>query len=112
VNLKIEVEEVRVGIDKAVPLGLIINELISNGLKHAFPGGRTGEIRVGLALVDEGMIRLTVGDNGIGFPRDVDFRKTDSMGFQVVMALVQQLEGTIGFHQEVGTEFRITFPRK
>jgi len=112
VKLKVEVEEVQVGIEKAVPLGLIINELISNGLKHAFPGGRTGEIRVGLAPVDEGMIRLTVGDNGIGFPRDVDFRKTDSMGFQVVMALVQQLEGTIGYHQEVGTEFRITFPRK
>jgi two-component sensor histidine kinase len=112
VNLTVEVEEVRVGIDKAVPLGLIINELISNGLKHAFPGGRAGEIRVGLALVDKGMIRLTVGDNGVGFPRDVDFRKTDSMGFQVVMALVQQLEGTIGYHQEVGTEFRITFPRK
>ncbi len=112
VKLKVEVEKVHIGIDKAVPLGLIINELISNGLKHAFPGGRTGEIRVGLSMVDEEMIRLTVGDNGIGFPRDVDFGKTESMGFQVVMALVQQLEGTIGFHQEVGTEFRITFPRK
>ena len=111
VNLKLAVEEVQVGIDKAVPMGLIINELVSNGLKHAFPAGRAGEIRVGLALVDEGMIRLTVGDNGIGFPREMDFRKTESTGFQVVMALVQQLDGTIGLHQEVGTEFRITFPR-
>ncbi len=112
VKLKVEVEKVQVSVDKAIPLGLIINELISNGLKHAFPEERIGEIHVGLSMVDEGMIRLTVGDNGIGFPRDVDFRKTDSMGFQVVMALVQQLEGTIGFHREVGTEFRITFPSK
>jgi PAS domain S-box-containing protein len=111
VNLKVEVEEVQVGIDKAVPLGLIINELVSNGLKHAFPAGIAGEIRVGLALVDDGMIRLSVGDNGIGFPRGVDFRETDSMGFQVVISLVRQLDGAIGLHQEVGTEFRITFPR-
>ncbi|MFH0788151.1 MAG: histidine kinase dimerization/phosphoacceptor domain -containing protein, partial [Pseudomonadota bacterium] len=112
VNLKVEVEDVQVSIDKAIPLGLIVNELISNGLKHAFPGERAGEIRVGLVLVNEGMIRLTVEDNGIGFPREVDFRKTESMGFQVVTTLVRQLKGTMGFHQEVGTGFQITLPRK
>lgn len=87
VKLKLEVREVQLGIDKAVPLGLILNELISNTLKHAFSGEREGEIRVGLDRVDEGMIRLTVGNNGIGFPEEVDFRKAKSMGFQVVMAL-------------------------
>ncbi len=112
VDLKIEVEEVQVGIDKAIPLGLIINELVTNALKHGFPAGGGGEIRVELALVDEGMIRLSVGDNGIDFPGEVDFQQTASTGFQLVMALVQQLEGTITIHQEGGTEFRVTFPKK
>lgn len=111
VDIKVEAEEVQVSIDKAIPLGLILNELISNSLKHAFPGGRSGQIRVGLAPVDKGRILLTAWDNGIGFPKDMDLRKTQSMGFRVVMALVRQLNGTIGFHQEVGTEVRITLPK-
>ena len=112
VDLKVEVEEVQVGIDKAIPLGLIINELVTNALKHGFPAGGGGEIRVELAPVDEGMIRLSVGDNGVDFPGEVDFQQTASTGFQLVMALVQQLEGTITIHQEGGIEFRVTFPKK
>lgn len=109
VNFKLEVEEIQIGIEKAIPLGLILNELISNALKHAFPGGRAGEIRVGFARVDGGMIRLTVGDNGIGFPKEVDFSKTDSLGFQVITALVEQLEGTMEMKRDIETVFTITF---
>jgi PAS domain S-box-containing protein len=109
VKLKLEMEEVQLGINEAIPLGLILNELISNALKHAFPGGREGEIRVGLALVDEGLIRLSVRDNGIGLPGEVGFREAESLGFQVVSALVEQLSGSIELDREVGTEFRITF---
>ena len=109
VKLKLKMEEVQLGINEAIPLGLILNELVSNALKHAFPRGREGEIRVGLALVDEGLIRLSVRDNGIGLPGEVDFHKAESMGFQVVSALVQQLGGSIELDREVGTEFRITF---
>jgi two-component sensor histidine kinase len=109
VKLKLEMEGVQIGIDTAVPMGLILNELISNALKHAFPGGREGKIRVGLARVDGGMIRLTVENNGIGFPEEVDFRKAESMGFQVVTALVEQLGGTIEMKRDKGTVFTITF---
>ncbi|MBA4395699.1 MAG: hypothetical protein C0407_19270 [Desulfobacca sp.] len=99
-------------ITQSIPVGLIISELISNALKHAFPGEREGEIRVGLALGDGGMIRLTVRDNGIGFPNEVDFRKTESLGLQVVMALLIQLRGSIEIDRKGGTEFRITFPKE
>jgi PAS domain S-box-containing protein len=109
VKLKLEMEGVQIGINTAVPMGLILNELISNALKHAFPGGREGKIRVGLARVDGGMIRLTVENNGIGFPEEVDFRKAKSMGFQVVTALVEQLGGTIEMKRDKGTVFTITF---
>jgi two-component sensor histidine kinase len=109
VKLKLDVETIRVGIDRAIPLGLILNELITNALKHAFSDGREGQIRVWLAQ-DEGMIRLTVGNNGVGFPETVNFRKSESMGFQIITALVEQLGGTIELNREGGTEFKITFP--
>jgi two-component sensor histidine kinase len=86
--------------------------MISNALKHVFPKDMDGEIRAGLSLVDGGMIRLTVRDNGIGFPDEVDFRKTESLGFQVVMALMIQLKGSIEIDRQGGTEFRITFPKE
>jgi two-component sensor histidine kinase len=111
VKLKLEMGKVQVGINQAVPLGLILNELISNALKHAFPEGREGRIRVRL-VQEEGLIRLTVGDNGVGLPEAMNLREPQSMGFQVIMALVEQLDGTIELHREEGTEFRINFPEE
>jgi len=110
VALNINVESVFLGIDSAIPCGLIINELISNSLKYAFPEGKYGEIKIFLRSIDENMIELLVGDNGVGIPEDMDFRKTESLGMQLVTMLVEnQLHGEIKLDREEGTEFKIKF---
>ena len=111
VTLRTKVENVMLGIDVAVPLGLVINELVSNCLKYAFPSGRTGEVRVELGPAAAGGNLLIVADDGIGFPADTDFRRTDTLGMQLVCALTEQLGGSIELVSAGGTEFRIRFPR-
>jgi len=111
IELITHAEKVSLGIDSAIPCGLIINELVSNCLKHAFPDGRQGRIEVAL-VPKNGMYELTVRDNGVGFPKGLDFRNTDSLGLQLVTTLTDQLDGTIELNSNgVGTEFRILFKR-
>jgi two-component sensor histidine kinase len=109
VALKTDIEGVTFGIDTAIPCGLIINELISNSLKHSFPGDIQGEIKVALRRNDKTEVKLTVSDNGVGMPEDMDFRNTTSLGLTLVIALVKQLKGEIELYREKGTEFVITF---
>ncbi len=109
VALKISAGDAVLGIETAVPCGLIINELVSNSLKHAFPEGRKGEIRVGFHSERDNRFVLTINDNGLGFPADVDFRNAQSLGMQLVCTLVNQIDGAIELHREHGTEFRIAF---
>lgn len=110
VKLKTNVDRVRLGVDVAIPCGLVINELVSNSLKHAFPAGKEGsEICVDLCRTADGKLLLTVSDNGIGLPKDLDLRNTESLGLQLVTTLVEQLEGTIELDRSAGTAFRITF---
>jgi two-component sensor histidine kinase len=92
-----------------VPCGLIINELVSNSLKHAFPAGKGGEIRISFRSEQNKRYALTVSDNGVGFPNQVDFRNTQSLGLQLVTALTSQLGATIELANCVGTTFTITF---
>ena len=106
-SVRVRADEVYLDIDTAVPLSLIINELVTNALKYAFPPGRNGEIRVGLGREGKALT-LTVSDNGVGFPEGLGFRETDSLGMQLVTALVEQLDGTIELKREGGTEFRIS----
>jgi two-component sensor histidine kinase len=87
VTLKIEISNAPLAVDTAVPCGLIISELVSNSLKYAFPKGRRGEVRINLCSPEDRKIALTVGDNGIGFPEDLDFRNTESLGLQLVSTL-------------------------
>jgi two-component sensor histidine kinase len=108
VQLRVDADDVALSIDAAVPCGLIINELMSNALKHAFPDGREGEIRVAIKA-DNGLVQLSVGDNGVGFPDDVDFRETESLGLQLVNTLVDQLDGTVALRVNGGTTFEIAF---
>lgn len=108
VKLHLGVEGVSLNLDTAVPCGLIINELVSNCLKHAFFDGRQGEITVDLRSAD-GRFVLNVRDNGVGFPEDLDFRRTDSLGLQLVNILTSQLDGSIALHRGEGTRFEITF---
>jgi PAS domain S-box-containing protein len=109
VRLKLDVGDAALDINTAVPCGLIVNELVTNALKHAFPGGRTGRVRVTLRPGAEGRFILTVADNGIGFPEAVDFQKTDTLGMQLVTMLVDQLDGTLTLERKRGTAFRIAF---
>jgi two-component sensor histidine kinase len=97
-------------INTAIPCGLIINELVTNSLKHAFPDGKEGEINIAIRSMDENTIELVVGDNGIGISNDVDFKTTRSLGLQLVTMLAEnQLHGEINLNRNKGTEFTITF---
>jgi len=105
---KMDVGDISLQIDAAIPCGLIINELVSNSLKHAFPD-RKGEIAVSLHSVD-GTIELTVSDNGVGIPDTIDFENTETLGLRLVTILAEdQLDGDITLTRGMGTEFRITF---
>ena len=111
VTLRTTVESVHLGIDAAVPLGLIINELVSNCLKYAYPPGLRGEVRVQLRPQDGERYLLSVADDGVGLPAGFDPRTTETLGMQLVCALTDQLCGTIDLEAGTGTEFRIRFPR-
>jgi PAS domain S-box-containing protein len=108
-SLRLGVSDVHLDIKRAIPCGLIITELVSNSLKHAFPNGRKGEIVVEMHPNKEEKYKLVVSDNGVGFPEGLDFRQTKSLGMRLVVDLVNQLNGTIELRREGGTEFRIEF---
>jgi two-component sensor histidine kinase len=104
-----QVSDVHMDLDRAVTCSLIINELVSNSLKHAFPGGREGRVTVGLQLSGERLCTLTVADNGAGLPRGLEVGQSGSLGLQLVHDLTLQLHGTIAVSGEEGTAFTITF---
>jgi len=110
IKLNINVENISLDIDLAIPTGLIINELITNSLKYAFPDGMKGEINVLFRSMNENMLELVVSDNGIGLPENLDFRKTRTLGLHLVTILAEnQLHGKIDMNRIKGTEFRISF---
>ncbi|MBN2389664.1 MAG: PAS domain S-box protein [Anaerolineae bacterium] len=109
VRLDLQATDIYLSIDDAVPCGLIVNELISNALKHAFVDGREGEICVMMQQLADQQVKLVVRDNGVGLPSDVDYMNTGSLGLQLVTMLVQQLGGTIEIRNNAGAEFEIMF---
>lgn len=109
INLNMNIEDIFLEIDTAVPCGLIINELISNSLKYAFPNNKIGEIRIDFYKDQKHNLNLIVGDNGVGFSQDVDWENLSTLGLQLVSNLVEQLDGTFLLNKESGTEFKITF---
>lgn len=110
VSLTVDCDEsIDLDIDTGIPCGLIIDELLTNALKYAFTPGDHGSIRIVFARYDGGY-ELRVSDNGAGFPPDIDFRETDTLGMQLVTNLVEQLSGTIELVRGRGTEFIIRFP--
>ena len=109
IKLTMDVQDVLLDINTAIPCGLIVNELISNSLKYAFPDGEGGEILIKLSERTGGNLTLIVSDNGIGLHKDLDFRDTKSLGLQLVNTLVEQLEGTIDLDRTEGTAFTIVF---
>jgi PAS domain S-box-containing protein len=109
VRMETDFEEATLGLTSAIPCGLLLNELISNSLKHAFLGDRAGVIRIGLKRGPGGLIVIRVADDGIGFPEDLDFSKAESLGLQIVNLLAGQLNATIELDRTNGTTFTLTF---
>lgn len=98
-------------INKAIPCGLILNELISNALKHAFPGDRRGELQIIIRETKNTEIEIVVRDNGLSLPDDVDLHQPRTVGLHLVNGLVKnQLDGQMEVRRDNGTEFRIKFP--
>jgi len=108
IELHITAENIFLSIDSAIPCGLIINELVSNSVKHAFPEGRLGAVAIDMNRQDGNYV-LMVTDNGVGFPENIDFRNTESLGLQIVQTLTSQLGGKIELESNGGTRFKIIF---
>lgn len=108
---EIHAEEVMLSIDEAVPCSLIINELVTNAVKYAFTETGHGVLRIELAETEQG-IRLLVKDNGVGFPPELNFRETETLGLQLVTMLVKQLDGTIEQSVDGGTEYTLQYGKK
>ena len=130
IRFNLNVEKINFGVNTAIPLGLMINELLTNSLKHAFPCLYNGQVsltdqvpvlsrdasimgeycRINLNLrISNGKYILTVGDNGVGLPRDLNFKETSTLGFQLINSLVEQLDGVISLDRSQGTKFIIEF---
>ena len=109
VALRREVEDISLDIDAAIACGLIVNELVSNALKHAFPDARQGEIVIRLHADQDGCVTLVVADNGVGLPPGTDLRAAETLGLQLVSTLVQQLRGSVEVDGGEGTRFTIRF---
>jgi len=105
---QIESKNILLDINTAIPCGLIINELVTNSIKHAFPDNRSGEIKIDIQCQDGNCI-LKIADNGIGFPDDLDINDVKTLGLQLVTSLTKQLDGTIKLDREGGTCFTIKF---
>jgi two-component sensor histidine kinase len=119
ISLVSQVADVFLPIDVAVPCGLMLQELVSNSIKHAFPGGRSGEIRIAMSPVSYGSSAglrrggsgwlLTVRDNGIGLPGEASLETANSLGLRLVRVLTEQLNGRVECLRRGGAEFRIRF---
>ena len=108
-DLALLVSDLHLDMSRAVTCGLIINELVSNALKHAFPDGRAGRVRVELRPLRGQQYVLVVGDDGVGLPPDMDVERIDSLGLQLVRDLTEQLHGALTVSRDPGTTFTITF---
>jgi PAS domain S-box-containing protein len=111
IGMKISMDDLMSTIDTLVPVGLIVNELVSNSLKHAFPDGRKGEISIAIQRKNA-TLTILFRDTGIGIPPDLDWRNAESLGLRLVILLVEQLDGTIELDRSSGTAFTIIVKEK
>jgi PAS domain S-box-containing protein len=109
ISFQIDIESFPLNIELATPCGLVINELVTNALKHAFPDHRSGKIKLTCHKNAENLICLMISDNGVGVPADLDIRNTSSLGLQLVDTLTKQLRGTISLDRSEGTTFQLEF---
>lgn len=112
ISLRLDVDRVVLPINDAVPCGLVVNELMSNALKHGFSGGQSGYVGIELANDGADWVTLAVSDNGVGLPTDFDLQSSPTLGMQLVVLLVDQLGGTLEVHPREPTCFKLRFPKK
>jgi PAS domain S-box-containing protein len=112
ISIEIEVSDIILGIDDAIPCGLIVNELVTNSFKYAFSYDRRGELKVIMGIDNDNLVTLHVADNGPGLPPGLDFRNTETLGLQLVNLLVKQLKGRLELKDGPGTAFDIIFQRR
>lgn len=108
VNLIVDIQDIVLEIDTAVSCGLIVNELVSNSLKYAFPEGRSGVIEIKSLAIAEGYFSIIYTDNGIGLPLSLDVQNSKTLGLQLVSSLCEQIGGDLEITRSAGTEFRLT----
>lgn len=112
VEIVVEVEPLEMGLDRAIPCGLVINELVTNALKHAFPDGRKGRLLVRAKLGEDDRIVVRIEDNGVGWPVGCNWRETSTLGMSLVIGLMeQQLQGTVEASTVEGVSFTMSFQR-
>jgi PAS domain S-box-containing protein len=110
IDLKLDIQPVNLNLDQAIPCGLIVNELITNALKYAFKGRKRGIIFIG--ITEEGKtVSVRIEDNGVGLPKGFDYLKSETLGLQLVVTLVEQLDGKLELKSDKGTKFLITFDK-
>ena len=107
-TLDLDLDDIYLDLDMAIPCGLIVNELVTNSLKYAFDREDNGIIRIQLKKINN-RVKLSISDNGVGFPQEIDFRNTLSLGMQLVVSLIDQIDGDIVLMNEKGTRYEITF---
>lgn len=108
IKLYMDIDDVMLDINTAIPLGLIVNELLSNSMKHAFPNNKQGKIDIKFRLND-GNYSMIVSDNGVGFPQDYNIQNSDFLGLKIVNSLTEQIDGEIKIEVSNGTKFIINF---
>jgi len=111
ISIDLDIKGVALDIAKAIPCGLIINELITNSFKHGFQQRENGTITVKMQYLNDGNIQFIIANDGKPFPDNVDFRDTQTLGLQIVTGLVEQIGGTIELDNSKGTKFTIVFSK-
>jgi two-component sensor histidine kinase len=110
IELAVDADDVELDVQRAVPCGLLVNELVTNAFKHAFPGERAGRIRIELRREADGHARLCVSDTGRGLPEDLDIERIESLGMQLIPLLAEQVRGTLRVERGPGARFELRFP--
>ena len=109
ITINFDLQAIFLNVETATPCGLIVNELISNVFEHAFPNHETGQIWLKVKENDQKQVTISIEDNGVGLPANLDFKNTESLGLQLVFLLTKQLEGEITVTSNNGTTFTLTF---
>jgi two-component sensor histidine kinase/HAMP domain-containing protein len=112
VKLVYEVQDINLDVDTLIPLALIINELVSNALKYAFPGDMKGELGISLKATSDASYELIIKDNGVGLPEGFELNKTKSLGYLIVKSLINQIKGTLEVSNRDGAEFKVDFTER